>query len=37
MSSEVGAGEFWFGIRDLLDGVRFLPGVLADINAAWPS
>lgn len=37
MPPEVGTGEFWFAIRDLLDGVRFLPGVLTDIDAAWPS
>jgi alpha-glucoside transport system substrate-binding protein len=37
MPPVVGAGEFWFAIRDLVDGVRFLPGVLADIDAAWPS
>jgi alpha-glucoside transport system substrate-binding protein len=36
MPPVVGAGEFWLGIRDLVDGVRFLPGVLADIDAAWP-
>ena len=32
-----GGGEFWFAMRDLLDGVRFLPGVLADSDAARPS
>lgn len=37
MPAPVGAGEFWFAVRDLVDGVRFLPGVLADIDAAWPS
>ncbi len=37
MPPEVGTAEFWFVMRDLLDGVRFLPGVLADIDAAWPS
>ena len=37
MPPVIGAGEFWFGIRDLLDGVRTIPQVLADIDAAWPS
>jgi alpha-glucoside transport system substrate-binding protein len=37
MPPVVGSGEFWFAIRDLVDGVRFLPGILADIDAAWPS
>jgi alpha-glucoside transport system substrate-binding protein len=37
MPPVVGAGEFWFGITDLLDGVRTIPQVLADIDAAWPS
>ena len=37
MPPEVGTAEFWFVMRDLLDGVRFLPGVLIDIDNAWPS
>jgi hypothetical protein len=37
MPPAVGTGEFWFAIRDLVDGVRFLPGILADIDAAWPT
>jgi alpha-glucoside transport system substrate-binding protein len=37
MPPVIGAGEFWFGIRDLVDGVRTIPEVLADIDAAWPS
>ena len=37
MPPVVGAGEFWFGIRDLVDGVRTIPQILADIDAAWPS
>jgi alpha-glucoside transport system substrate-binding protein len=37
MPPEVGQGEFWFGIRDLVDGVRTVPEVLVDIDAAWPS
>lgn len=37
MPPPVGTGEFWFAIRDLVDGVRFLPGILADIDAAWPT
>jgi hypothetical protein len=35
MPPAVGAGEFWFGIRDLVDGVRFVPGALTDIDASW--
>lgn len=30
-------GAFWTGIVDLLDGIRTLPEVLADIDAAWPT
>ena len=37
MPPEVGTGEFWDAMRDLLDGARFLPSVLDDIDAAWPS
>jgi alpha-glucoside transport system substrate-binding protein len=37
MPPVVGSGEFWFGMRDLVDGVRTIPQVLADIDAAWPS
>jgi alpha-glucoside transport system substrate-binding protein len=37
MPPVIGAGEFWFGIRDLVDGVRTIPEVLPDIDAAWPS
>ncbi len=37
MPPAVGAGEFWFGITDLVNGVRTIPQVLADIDTAWPS
>lgn len=37
MPPEVGTAEFWFGMRDLLDGVRTIPQVLQDIDDAWPS
>ncbi len=29
-------GAFWTGIAELLDGVKTVPEVAADIDAAWP-
>ena len=37
MPPQIGAGEFWFGITDLANGVRTIPQVLATIDAAWPT
>ena len=37
MPPVVGAGEFWSGIVDLVDGVKTIPQILADIDAIWPS
>jgi alpha-glucoside transport system substrate-binding protein len=37
MPPVVGAGTFWAGIRDLVDGVRTIPQILANIDASWPS
>lgn len=37
MPPEVGFDSFFEGVRDLLDGVRTIPQVLADNDAAWPS
>ena len=37
MPPEVGAGSFWTGMRDLIDGVSTIPEVLMDIDASWPS
>ena len=37
MPPEVGAGSFWSGIVDLVDGTKFIPQVLSDIDASWPN
>jgi alpha-glucoside transport system substrate-binding protein len=36
MPPEVGAGSFWAGMVDLISGFKFIPQVLADIDASWP-
>lgn len=37
MPPEIGAGLFWEGVTDLLNGVKTIPQVLMDIDDAWPS
>jgi alpha-glucoside transport system substrate-binding protein len=36
MHPEVGAGTFWTGITELVDGLKTIPQVLAEIDASWP-
>ncbi len=37
MPPPVGAGTFWQGIVDLVDGIKPLAQVLEDIDGSWPS
>ncbi|MCP3974267.1 MAG: carbohydrate ABC transporter substrate-binding protein [bacterium] len=37
MPPEIGADLFWTGVTDILDGVKTIPEVLFEIDAAWPS
>jgi alpha-glucoside transport system substrate-binding protein len=36
MPPDVGSGTFWTGITELVDGLKTIPQVLADIDASWP-
>jgi alpha-glucoside transport system substrate-binding protein len=37
MPPEVGAGTFWSGIVDLVDGIKGVSQVLQEIDASWPA